>query len=49
MEGTQAYISKHKEQFLSELMELLKIPSISADSAFDQDVRKTAELVATRT
>jgi acetylornithine deacetylase/succinyl-diaminopimelate desuccinylase-like protein len=47
MEGTQAYISKHKEQFLSELMELLKIPSISADSAFDQDVRKTAELVAT--
>ena len=47
MEGTQAYISKHKEQFLSELMELLKIPSISADSAFAQDVRKTAELVAT--
>ena len=46
MEGTQAYISKHKEQFLSELMELLKIPSISADSAFAQDVRKTAELVA---
>jgi len=48
MEGTQAYISEHKERFLTELMELLKIPSISADSAFAQDVRKTAELVAAR-
>ncbi|MGB3151424.1 MAG: dipeptidase [Maribacter sp.] len=32
------YISKNKDRFLNEIIELLKIPSISADAAFSQDV-----------
>jgi len=40
------YIEKNKQRFLDELFDLLRIPSISADSAFKSDVRKTAEFVA---
>ena len=44
---TQAeYIEQHKDRFLEELFELLRIPSISADSSYKEDVRKTAEYVA---
>lgn len=44
---TQAeYIEQHKDRFLEELFDLLRIPSISADSAYKGDVRKTAEFVA---
>lgn len=39
------YIAQHKDRLLNELIELLKIPSISADSAFSQDVINTAEVV----
>ena len=46
MEAVQDYISQNKERFLNELMELLKIPSVSADPKFAGDVNKTAELVA---
>lgn len=35
-----------KEQYLSELVEFLKIPSISADSAFSDQVNKAAQWVA---
>ncbi|MGB1449690.1 MAG: dipeptidase [Flavobacteriaceae bacterium] len=35
-----------KENYLNELIELLKIPSISADSAFAEDVHKAAQWVA---
>ena len=45
MENIQSYIDQHKDRFLSELIELLKIPSVSADSAFKEDVLKTAEVV----
>ena len=40
------YIEQHKDRFLHELFDLLRIPSISADSAFTGDVRKSAEAVA---
>ncbi len=40
------YIEQHKDRFLHELFDLLRIPSISADSAFTGDVRKCAEAVA---
>lgn len=40
------YINKNQERFLNELMEWLKIPSISADPAFANDVHKAAEYVA---
>ncbi|MEZ4797280.1 MAG: dipeptidase [Flavobacteriaceae bacterium] len=46
MQGIKAYIDTHKNRFLNELIELLKIPSISADSAYKNDVLKTAEVVA---
>lgn len=45
MESIKNYITEHKERFLNELIELLKIPSVSADTAFTQDVLDTAEAV----
>lgn len=46
MDSVGDYISKHKERFLSELVDLLKIPSVSADSAYSQDVMDAAQTVA---
>jgi len=43
-----AYIEENKEKFLNELLDLLKIPSVSADSKFKDDVRKAAEFLKTR-
>jgi len=48
MKSAKPYIEEHKERFLNELIELLKIPSISADSAYKNDVIKTAEVVKNR-
>ena len=45
MENRSRYIEQNKERFINELIELLKIPSVSADSAFSQDVLDTAEAV----
>ena len=45
MKTIQSYIKEHKERFLNELIELLKIPSISADSAYKNDVIITAEAI----
>ena len=45
MESIKNYISEHKERFLNELIELLKMPSVSADTAFTQDVLDTAEAI----
>jgi acetylornithine deacetylase/succinyl-diaminopimelate desuccinylase-like protein len=39
------YIEQHKERFLAELLDLLRIPSVSADSKYKEDVRKAAEFV----
>jgi acetylornithine deacetylase/succinyl-diaminopimelate desuccinylase-like protein len=44
----QSYINSHRDRFLNELLDLLKIPSISADSKFKGDVIKTAEAVRDR-
>ena len=48
MSTINKYITENKERFLNELLELLKIPSISADSAYDMDTVKTAEEVKKR-
>ena len=45
MKSTQTYIQDNKERFLNELLELLKIPSVSADPAYSSDVKKTAEFI----
>ena len=45
MKNLKSYVNEHKDRFLNELIELLKIPSISADSAYDKDVLKTSEAI----
>ena len=46
MLNSQAYIQKNREKFLSELLSLLKIPSVSADPSFTKDVNDCAEILA---
>lgn len=46
MNNIKSYVSQNKERFLNELLELLKIPSISADSTYKKNVLLTAEFVA---
>lgn len=41
----QTYIEQNKDRFLSELLELLRIPSVSADSKYKADVRLAAEFI----
>lgn len=48
MSDVKDYIGENRERFLSELFELLSIPSISADPKYKGDVRKTAEMVKSR-
>jgi len=45
MENIKSYVGENKERFINELVELLKIPSISADTAYNQDVLNTADAV----
>ncbi len=42
---TNRYIEEHKDRFIDELFDLLRIPSISADSKFKDDVLKAANFV----
>jgi acetylornithine deacetylase/succinyl-diaminopimelate desuccinylase-like protein len=46
MDETQRYITENKQRFLDELLELLKIPSVSADPAYNQDVINMADKTA---
>ena len=46
MEHINNYIDKHKDRFINELIELLKIPSISADPNYKQNVLNCADAVA---
>lgn len=41
----QAYLEANKQRFLDELLDLLRIPSVSADSKFKGDVRHAAQFV----
>ncbi|MEQ8423165.1 MAG: M20/M25/M40 family metallo-hydrolase, partial [Cyclobacteriaceae bacterium] len=45
---TKQYIEENKDRFLSELFDLLRIPSVSADSRHKGDVRKAAEFIQER-
>ena len=48
MDHIKTYIDQHKDRFIQELIQLLKIPSISADSKFKGDVINAAEAVKLR-
>ena len=39
------YLNQHKDRFIDELFELLRIPSVSADPKYKEDVIKTANAV----
>tara|TARA_R110002073_G_scaffold336208_1_gene530977 strand:+ start:125704 stop:127092 length:1389 start_codon:yes stop_codon:yes gene_type:complete len=47
MNPIKTYINQHKDRFINELIELLKIPSISADSAYKKDVIATSVIIKT--
>ena len=46
MKALSKYHTANKERYLEELLELLKIPSVSADPAYKGDVKKAANFVA---
>ncbi len=48
MQDIKSYVDEHKDRFIQELISLLKIPSISADSAYKTDVERTAVVIKTR-
>ena len=45
MKDITNYISTNKDRFINELIDLLKIPSISADKAYKNDVLEAAKAV----
>ncbi|TVQ43592.1 MAG: dipeptidase [Saprospirales bacterium] len=45
MKGLNEYVEKNKERFLDELFELLRIPSVSADTNHNQDMIIAAEFL----
>ncbi|PSR55029.1 dipeptidase [Adhaeribacter arboris] len=46
MNSTAAYIEANKNRFISELIDLLRIPSVSADPAFRGDVLRAADFLS---
>jgi len=47
MKSAKPYIEEHKQRFLDELIELLKIQSISKNPAYKNDVIRTSEAIKT--
>lgn len=45
MQEVSNYVTQHKDRFINELFELLRIPSISADSAYQSDTLRCAQVV----
>ncbi len=46
--NTKTYVKKHQNRFVNELIDLLKIPSISADSSFKDAMQEAAQMVANK-
>lgn len=46
MQAQRTYIDANRQRFLDELLDLLRIPSVSADPSYKADVLRTAEGVA---
>ena len=45
---TPAYLTQHQNRFLEELLDWLRIPSVSADPKFHEDVLRAADFLKTR-
>lgn len=45
MDDIRPYVQQHRQRFIDELIEILKIPSVSADSAYSQDVMDMADAI----
>ena len=43
MNSSKAYVEKNQKRFINELIEILKVPSVSADPAYKKDVIRMAE------
>jgi acetylornithine deacetylase/succinyl-diaminopimelate desuccinylase-like protein len=48
MTTLDSYLDSHRQAFVDDLVDLLRIPSVSADSRHSEDVRQAARWVATR-
>ena len=48
MEAWKEYQEKNKDRFLNEMLDLLRIPSVSAKSEHKEDMRRCAEAVRQR-
>ncbi|MGB3589983.1 MAG: peptidase dimerization domain protein, partial [Tunicatimonas sp.] len=48
MSNFQTYVEQNQDRFLDELFDLLRIPSVSTDSKFADDVRRTADFLKER-
>lgn len=48
MESTIKYIEENNDTYLNELIELLKIPSVSSDSTLNVETRRAAQWIADR-
>jgi acetylornithine deacetylase/succinyl-diaminopimelate desuccinylase-like protein len=48
MQHLQTYLNQHKPRFLAELLDLLRIPSVSADSKYTASVAEAANFVRDR-
>ncbi|MEY3249323.1 MAG: hypothetical protein RL742_1366 [Bacteroidota bacterium] len=46
MSNLSSYLNTHRQRFLDELLDLLRIPSVSADPKYAADVRRMAEATA---
>ena len=47
MQVWNEYLAANKQRFLDELLDLLRIPSVSADSKYKADVARCADAVKT--
>jgi len=45
MENIKQYVQANKDRFIDELLNLLRLPSVSADPAYAQDVLNTADAI----
>ena len=48
MEKVQAFLSQNKDRFLNELLDMLRIPSVSADPKLENEMQRMAEVVKQR-